>query len=407
MVLAKAGLMVKSNQPRQNKRITRIRRLLERARTPFVPVIYRHNKVELYPDGSTFFNALLESLRTAEKFILLEYYIFRDDSTGRGIAVELIEAIQRGVRVFLVYDYIGCVDTPSSFFRFLAQEGVNQVAFNVPSIQRGIRWFDKRDHRKMAIIDDRVAFLGGFNIGDEYSGVAEGQDRFRDIGFSVDGAVVRELISIFQETWQMEAGGLAAIPALAIPGRSEIDHGDANVAIVSGGPHHRSSYIRNAFLVNIASASEELLVVNPSFVPGPRVIRALLRAARRGIRVRLLLPARSDIRVMQIIGRSSYGTLLRGGVEIYEFEGEILHAKVMLVDDERTIIGSANLDQRSFHRNFEINAIIDSIEFSDQIRVVLENDLQKSGKITLEHHENRGFLLRVLEKVVNLFGWFL
>ena len=123
--------------------------------------------------------------------------------------------------------------------------------------------------------------------------------------------------------------------------------------------------------------------------------------------MRLMLPARSDVGLVLLVGRSSYGTLLKGGVEIYELEREILHAKVMLVDGESTIIGSANLDQRSFHRNFEINGVIDSSLFGNQIRVMLENDFSASRRITLEGHEQRGLLTRVLEKLVNLFGWFL
>ena len=179
------------------------------------------------------------------------------------------------------------------------------------------------------------------------------------------------------------------------------------MAIISGGPHQRRSSIRSAFLFNIASASEELLVANPYFVPGPRIIRSLLRAARRGVRVRLLMPARSDVPLVQLVGRSSYGILLRGGIEIYEMEREILHAKVMLVDGERSVIGSANLDQRSFHRNFEINCVIDSSAFGAQIRRELEADFDAARRVTLDSHERRGIVLRVMEKIVNLFSWFL
>ena len=144
--------------------------------------------------------------------------------------------------------------------------------------------------------------------------------------------------------------------------------------IVSGGPHHRRSYIRNAFLLNIASAAEEILIATPYFVPGPRMIRSLLRAARRGVKVRLLLPARSDVPLVRLLGRSYYGALLRKGIEIRELGREILHAKVMLIDGERTVIGSANLDQRSFHRNYELNGIIDDVTFGRQIKRVLLKD---------------------------------
>ncbi|WP_041532987.1 phospholipase D-like domain-containing protein [Pelobacter propionicus] len=392
---------------RQNKRLARLMRRLERARTPPPPVTYRRNRVALLPDGESFFRAFLTAIRSARYVILLEYYLIRNDRTGSVVVAELARAVVRGVRVMLIYDYIGCMDTPSSFFRSLAQQGIELIPFNVPSFRRGIRWFDRRDHRKMMVIDGCRAFLGGFNIGDEYAGIASPPQRFRDLGFSVEGSAVRELIGIFNETWQMEVGQLPELPRVRGVSPGSSSHGEANVAFVSGGPHQRSSYIRHAFLVNIASASEDLLIVNPYFVPGPRIIRSLLRAVRRGVRVRLLLPARSDVPLVLLVGRSSYGALLKGGVEIYELEDGILHAKVMLVDGERTILGSANLDQRSFHRNFEINGIIDSSSFGAQIRRVVEREVVASRRVTLHGHERRGLVTRMLEKLVNLFGWFL
>ncbi|MDA8429626.1 MAG: phospholipase D-like domain-containing protein, partial [Geobacteraceae bacterium] len=161
------------------------------------------------------------------------------------------------------------------------------------------------------------------------------------------------------------------------------------------------------FQVNIASAAEEILIATPYFVPGPRIIRSLLRAVRRGVRVWLLLPARSDVPLVLLLGRSSYATLLKGGVEIYELEREILHAKVMLIDGERTVIGSANLDQRSFHRNYEINCIVDTMDFGGQIRSLLLEEIAGSRQVKLDIHEQRGLLIRFMERVVRLFSWFL
>jgi cardiolipin synthase len=382
-------------------------RLLARIRPHTLPVTYRHNRVALFPDGTHFFQGLLAALRSAECMILMEYYIIRNDDTGSALATELIAAVQRGVRVLLIYDYIGCIDTPSIYFKNLSERGIELIPFNVPSFRRGIHLFDKRNHRKMTIIDSRVALLGGFNVGDEYAGSGALQNRFRDLGFSVSGCVVQELIGSFGDIWQMERDERPDLAAACDKRAARRHPGDANVAIVSGGPHQRSSSIRSAFLFNIASASEELLVANPYFVPGPRIIRALLRAARRGVRVRMLMPARSDVPLVQLVGRSSYGILLRGGIEIFEMEREILHAKVMLVDGERAVIGSANLDQRSFHRNFEINCVIDSSTFGTQISKELEADFDAARRVTLGGHENRGIVLRVMEKFVNLFSWFL
>jgi cardiolipin synthase len=387
--------------------MARILRLLRRLRPMELPVTHRHNRVELFSGGEQYFEALLAAIRSAHYSILLEYYTIQNDAIGTELAGDLRDAVQRGVKVKLIYDYIGCVETPSSYFNTLAQQGIDLISFNKPSFKRGIYWFDKRDHRKMTIIDGQLAFLGGFNIGDEYTGSLKGQRRFRDLGFSITGEAVGELIRIFYETWQMERDEPIEQAPASRSVRADKTIGDASISIVSGGPRQRRSYIREAFQVNIASAAEEILIATPYFVPGPRIIRALLRAARRGVRVRLLLPARSDVPLMLLLGRSSYGTLLRGGIEIFELEREILHAKVMLIDGERTVIGSANLDQRSFHRNFEINCIVDNVTFGGQIRSLLQEEIAGSFRIKLDVHERRGVLIRIMERVVRLFGWFL
>lgn len=398
---------MRNNHFKHKNRFSRLVRLLRRLRPHELPVTHRHNRVELFRRGQQFFEALFSAIRSAEHTILLEYYIIHDDRIGAGLAHELTAAVQRGVTVKLIYDYIGCLDTPASFFKNLAKKKVQLLPFNVPSFKRGFYGFDRRDHRKMTIIDGTVAFLGGFNIGDEYAGCVAEKMSFRDLGFSIRGEAVGELEAIFHETWHGERDESYVRPIVVQPRPSRRKSGDAAVNIISGGPRQRRFYIREAFQVNIASAAEEILIATPYFVPGPRIIRSLLRAVRRGVRVRLLLPARSDVPLVLLLGRSSYATLLRGGVEIFELEREILHAKVMLIDAERTVIGSANLDQRSFHRNYEINCLVDNVHFGGQIRALLLEEIDGSRPVELDVHERRGIVIRIMEKIVSLFGWFL
>jgi cardiolipin synthase len=398
-----------SKHHKHKKRFRRFIRLLRRFRPRELPVTHHHNSVVLFQGGRQFFEALFAAIRSAEYTILLEYYIIHQDHLGSGLAYELEAAVQRGVTVKLVYDYIGCLDTPAAYFRTLVKKGIKVLPFNVPSFKRGIFWFDKRDHRKMTIIDGKLAFLGGFNIGDEYAGCVSEKLNFRDLGFSIKGDAVCELEAIFHGTWQGEQEGTAAVVAAEQSRKSRKScgkSGDAAVNIISGGPRQRRSYIREAFQVNIAAAAEEILIATPYFVPGPRIIRSLLRAVRRGVAVRLLLPARSDVPFMLLLGRSSYATLLKGGVKIFELEREILHAKVMLIDSERTVIGSANLDQRSFHRNYEINCLVDNVQFGRQIRDLLLDEITAARSVELDVHERRGLLIRIMERVVSLFGWF-
>lgn len=398
---------MRNNHFKHKKRLPRFISLLERLRPLELPVTHRHNSVELFHGGRQFFEALFAAIRSAEQTILLEYYLIHNDHLGTGLSRELVAAVQRGVKVKLIYDYIGCIDTPSSYFKNLSKHGVKLLPFNVPSFKRGFYWFDKRDHRKMTIVDGKLAFLGGFNIGDEYAGCVAEKQSFRDLGFSIRGEAVSELETVFHDTWNVEQGKTVTRLAAGEERKPCSKCGDAAVNIISGGPRQRRSYIREAFQVNIASAAEEILIATPYFVPGPRIIRSLLRAVRRGVRVQLLLPARSDVPMFLLLGRSSYATLLRGGVEIYELEREILHAKVMLIDAERTVIGSANLDQRSFHRNFEINCLVDNVQFGGQIRTLLLEEINAARPIELDVHERRGVLIRMMERIISLFGWFL
>jgi cardiolipin synthase A/B len=402
--------MAKKNQIPKKNRFPRMIHLLRRIRTAPLPETYRHNRIEFFHEGPAMFHSLHTALRSAKRFILVEYYIIRADRTGTAFAAELADAVRRGVRVWLIYDYVGSVDTPASFFDGMAEQGIAILPFNVPSLWRGFHWFDRRSHRKMTVIDGTQAFLGGFNIGDEYSGLADGPRRFHDVGFSIIGGAVSGLVNLFTETWLTERGEMLRLPPVEPEPGADVtirEHAGGNVAIVSGGPHQARSAIRGAFLISIASAAEEILIATPYFVPGLRMMRSLMRAALRGVRVRLLLPARSDVPLVRLLGRSYYGPLLRKGIEISELEREILHAKVMLIDGERTVVGSANLDQRSFHRNFEINLIIDAAAFSGQVRMMLLKDFAESRRISLDDHERRGLAVRLLERVIDLFGWFL
>ena len=369
-----------------------------------MPTPLSGGQVVLFPDGPHFFEALFDDLQAARTLICLEYYRIRADQTGQRFADLLIAAVARGVKVFLIYDAIGCHVTADSYFKRLQAAGVACLPFNPISFRRGIHWFDRRNHRKLTLIDGRVAYLGGMNIGDAYAGLADEPLRFRDVGLRLGGNTVAALTGLFLDTWEMERGARPVLPATD---GAEPPDDDALVTLISGGPHQRRSAIRTAFRVTMAAAASELLIANPYFIPGPRILRSLLRAARRGVRVRLLLPARNDVPVVRVASRSYYEPLLKAGIEIYELERQLLHAKLMLIDRERTVIGSANLDQRSFNRNFEVNVIIRSRAFGKQIRRLFEQDFAGSRRITLEEHDRRGLLTRLFELLLRPISWFL
>lgn len=360
------------------------------------------NSVDLLRTGGDFFGELFAAIQQAVHSVYLEFYIVRADRTGKHLAGLLEKAAERGVEVCLLYDYMGCFDTPAAYFRKLESGGVHCTAFNPPPFRNGISWFDKRDHRKIAVIDSRVAFAGGLNIGDEYAGVGKSL-YWRDLGVRIEGDAVHELSRLFSESWHSEA---ASLP-LSSYGIVQTAYGEDHIAIVSGGPHHNRSRIRDAFRMAIAGAVKSIKIETPYFVPGPTIMRALLRAARRGVKIELILPAQIDIPLVRVVNRSSYATLIKGGIEIFEREGTILHGKVMLIDGRWSVIGSANLDQRSFHRNFEVNVIVSSSDFGRQVDEMFCEDLLLSRRISLEEHEKRGVVVRIMEKMISLLNWFL
>ena len=388
---------------RHQERFPRLIRHLRHHGTALLPLPVGAGQVTLLPDGPHFFEALFNDLNNANHLICLEYYRIRADITGQRFADLLMQAASRGVKVFLLYDAIGCHVTPDSYFQRLQSAGVACLAFNPLSLSR-LHWFDRRNHRKLALIDNRVAYLGGLNISDAYAGLTDEQLRFRDVGFSLGGAALLTLQELFTDTWAMVCGKR---PDLPTPASSSPTPDDTEVTLINGGPHQRRSAIRTAFRVAMASSYHELLIANPYFVPGPRILRSLLRAAKRGVQVKLLLPARNDVPVVRVVSRSYYEVLLRAGIEIYELERELLHAKLMLIDGEQTVIGSANLDQRSFHRNFEINAIVRSKSFGTQVHRLFEQDFADSRRITLDEHARRGLGLRLLELLLRPINWFL
>lgn len=389
---------------KRSRGIFRTHRFSMRLRRNTESALSQGNRVFLFPNGGDFFPVLLQAFRSAVGRICAEFYIIKDDETGNAFADALIEARRRGVDVLLIYDYIGCIDTPSTYFNRLEAAGVRCLPFNKPAFSK-LYWLDVRDHRKLVVVDDKTAFLGSLNVGDEYAGYGDSLNRWRDVGISVQGPAVAELLKLFLHTWETEGGDLSLLDQEG-PLPAE-DSGDAEVMIISGSPHHIRPRIHSAFRMAMAGASESIRIITPYFIPGPRVVRSLLRAALRGVKVQIILPSISDVPIVKKASRAYLTPLLKAGAEVYEREGTVLHAKVMLIDNCWVTLGSANLDYRSLFRNFELNVIVDGREFGAQVDRMFTGDLAKSRRITIQEHEKRSWFERLLERLCNPIGRFL
>ena len=375
------------------------------------------NKVTLLQDGPSTYQALYGAMAAAKNSIDMESYIIEDDEVGQRFATELKAAVARGVVVNLIYDSVGSIDTPKAYFDDLAAHGVNTLQFNpVDPLKAKAGWdVNQRDHRKLTIIDGRTAFVGGINISSVYSGGSFSQHSknepghgqkvpWRDTDLQMDGPVVADFQKLFMDTWARQKGKpMAGADYFPQIGRQ----GDVVVRAIGGTSTEPYSQIYATLVSAIRSSSTSILLANAYFDPDPQLMGAIIDAAKRGVDVQLLLPSISDTWLVSAAGRRHYGKLLEAGVKIYQRQGALLHSKTTLIDGVWCAVGSTNLDWRSFLHNDEVDAIVLSQSFGDQMRAAFQADLAQSEQLTMEKWSNRGLWLRVQEMSAGMWEYWL
>lgn len=388
---------------------------LEEAIVGSPPVV--GNKVVLLQDGRATYEAMFRAIRQARDHIHLETYIIEDDEVGHKFADLLIDKQRQGVRVNLIYDSLGAINTPRAFFERLEAHGIRLVEFNpINPLAAKKEWLiNNRDHRKLLIVDGRKAFLGGINISGVYSrgsfskrkkapGPARTADSWRDTHLQIEGPVVAEFQKLFLETWQKQKGEPLAggnfFPRLKERGRDVVHAIGSTV----DDPH---SLIYMTLMSAILHAESHVYLTNAYFVPDPQLLKALKDAAQRGVDVRLILPSYTDFWVVFHAGRSHYTDLLRAGVRIYERRGAVLHSKTALIDGVWSCVGSTNLDWRSFLHNDEINAVVLGPEFARQMQEMFDADLAQSDAIELDQWQSRSLFVRAQEWFGRLWEYWL
>lgn len=363
------------------------------------------NKVILLQDGKDTYAAMFAAIRAARDHINLESYIIDDDEIGRQFSDILLERRQRGVQVNLIYDSFGGINTPQAFFERLKEGGVNVVEFNpINPLAAKAPWqINNRDHRKLLVIDGRIAFLGGINISNVYSSgsstrrsvkTAKVAIAWRDTDLQIEGPVVGELQKLFMETWSKQQGkplaGKGYFPELTVQGNDI-------VRAIGSTSDDAYSLIYLTLISAIGNAERQVQLTNAYFVPDPQLLKALTDAARRGVEVTLILPGQSDSEIAFQAGRSYYSALLKAGVKIYQRRGALLHSKTALIDGVWSCVGSTNLDWRSFLDNDEVNAVVLGRDFARQMSGMIARDIEASEAITLENWERRSLLQRFKE----------
>jgi cardiolipin synthase len=357
------------------------------------------NRVDVMLGGAATYAAIGEAIDAAEHHVHAEYYLIRPDETGSWFLDKLLEAARRGVQVRLLCDGWGCFALPRAWIRSLRREGVG-VTFFFPLSSMLVQPVNLRNHRKIVVVDGRVGFTGGINVGDEYLGKMSSVGAWRDTHVRIQGPAVAELQSVFLRDWYFSSGEIARDAAF-FPAQEE-PAGDAIAAVLTSGPDTDSEAIHRVFFGAIAGARERVLITTPYFVPDRSILVALQMAALQGVEVRLLLPSRSNHGVTFHAGRSFYEELIECGVRIHEYEPGMIHAKTMVVDGRTSLVGSANMDLRSFRLNFEVHALISDELTAHALEEAFYGDLRHTREVKLAAWRARPARLKVAEGAARL-----
>jgi cardiolipin synthase A/B len=360
--------------------------------------------IQLLWKGRDSFQIIFDAVDRAEKLICLQFYIFKNDETGKALSELLKQKSHEGVKAYVLYDHFGSFGTPRSFWKDMSLAGI-QIRASHPFRWTAPFYYVHRDHRKLIVIDSRKAFTGGLNIANEYSGFhfRKRSRGWRDTGMFVEGPIVDELFDTFKKSWTTWGGEKILFQGAHEEIRSNLPEEGIPalpIFVYSGKGRRR---MRNLLRYSIDHAQTSILLTTAYFIPSRRLIERLERSVRRGVKVRLLVPGKSDVPAASYAGRAFFSRLLKAGIEIYTYLGEMLHAKTYLFDQCWSIVGSTNLDYQSLRYNDEGNIGILDLSFASQMTEVFEEDLKNSAKIDEEAWRQRPFLEKIKEHFFTLF----
>jgi cardiolipin synthase len=392
-----AADLLEALQPHRSAELPQPLRVLERiAQLPFTG----GNQVRLLIDGERTFATLFEAIDQASDYILLEYYIVRDDGVGSELRERLERKARAGVRVHFLYDEIGSFQLSNRYIADLSAAGVDIRSFHTTKGRRNRFQINFRNHRKIAVIDGRFAMVGGINIGDEYRGGHPLLTPWRDTNLALWGPAVQTVQLAFLEDWFWACEQL---PPLNWTPRCGPGPG-VDALVTPTGPADSLDTCVLHFIQLIHTAQRRLWIVSPYFVPDQALLSALQLAALRGVDVRILLPHKTDNRLVQLASYAYLHEVQAVGIRVYRYRAGFLHQKVWLVDDCCATVGTANLDNRSCRLNFEIGALVHDREFCQAVERMLETDLARSDLLEPDGLATRGLPFRLAVRFAHLFA---
>lgn len=370
--------------------------------------VSNRNEVKVLLNGEEKFPEVIAALKAAKKHIHIEYYIYENDEIGREIEEILIQKVKEGVDVRFIYDDFGARSIRKNIVKRLLANGVQAFPFMKVYFILFANQVNYRNHRKIIVIDGTTAFIGGINISDRYINKAENKNKskyWRDMHLRIDGPSVYYLQHIFLCDWNFCANEKIEPNINFFPKESLSNkYGNKWVQIAASGPDSTTPIILYSLVKAISMAKKEVIITTPYFIPGESLIESIVIAALSGVEVHILVPANSDTLFVNSAARSYYRELLRAGVRIYEYQKGFVHTKSMVVDGEIAIVGTANMDIRSFDLNFEVNAIVYDVEIAKQVRDAFLEDVENSNEIQFAAWKKRPFLRKLVEKIARLLS---
>ena len=373
----------------------------ERALTRLADMpVTRYNKSRLLIDGHETFPCIFEGIESAKQYILVQFFIVKDSAVGRELQSKLIQKARENVKVYFLYDEIGSHKLPQSYMRDMQIAGIVTSAFHTTKGKTNRFQLNFRNHRKIVVVDGKVAYVGGHNVGDEYLGKHPKFGAWRDTHLKIEGPAVQGIQFCFVEDWYWATKGIPELnwePCRTVDGRE-------NALVVASGPADRLETCGLMFVQAINEARERVWIASPYFVPDMQILSALKLAALRGVDVRILLPEKADHRTVYLASFSYYKNTLPLGIKIYRYTAGFMHQKVFLIDSRCAAVGTANLDNRSFRLNFEITILNYESLFIRAVETMLSNDFARSQPAAMDDYIRRPFLFRLAVRSASLLA---
>ena len=361
------------------------------------------NTINIFHNGEEAYPAMLESIKHAKSRILLTTYILKTDKIGKAFIDALSKAVLRGVDVRVLVDGIGELYSWPKPSALLIKGNVSVAKFMPPSLFPPAIYINMRNHRKLLIIDDEVAFAGGMNISDDNTSLMNKPRKITDIHFSFYGSFVTDLSKIFYDDWLLATGE----PLSSDIRTSASNNGDTPCRVIPDGPGDEMEFLALTIQAVVATASESIEIMTPYFVPSRELISSLQSAALRGVRVRIVLPEKNNLFYMHWANRNTLSELLQLKIQIFYQAAPFCHSKLLCIDHEYCMVGSANLDPRSLRLNYEVGIEIFSEKINSLIRAHFDDAISKSTRLNRMELENRSIPIRLRDSLVSLLSPYL